>query len=291
MVELSGATNPNSGNFNLDKSHKIARSLTVAIPAFNEERNIEATIATAVACAKKIPDLCVEILVVDDGSTDRTAEIVRNLSRQQEGVRLIQNTKNIGLGASIRRAIEAAQRDKFLIIPGDNDIPVNLMELLFKNAYAAEVVMCYFHNDELRGRPRFLLSTLFKLIYTTCFDLYAQYLNGPAVYPVNRLREIDLHSTKFSIVSEINVKLLRQGVTFVEIPSSRRGESEKSTSFSFRNLIETANVFFQVLLDVYVRSPTKYGHRPVRLSYELSLLPAIESGMCSQKVKAADPDI
>jgi len=247
-----------------------ARSLTVAIPALNEERNIENAVQAVLDAAAKARDLRLEILVVDDGSKDRTAEIVRGLSKQHENIRLIQNPGNLGLGASIRRAIDAASAEKFLFIPGDNDIPSSTLELLFTNAYAAEVVMCYFHNNESRGRLRFLVSTLFMLIYTTCFDLYVQYINGPAVYPVARLRDLELHSTRFSIVAEINVKLMRQGITFIEVPSNRQVGLEGSTSFSLRSILEAFRVFAWVIVDVYIRDRQKYSLRPVRLLYEQS---------------------
>jgi glycosyltransferase involved in cell wall biosynthesis len=248
-----------------------ARSLTVAIPALNEEENIEVTIRTVLAAAARVAGLHVEVLVVDDGSTDRTAEIVRGLSGEFAQVRLLQNPQNIGLGASIRRAIEAAGTEKFLFIPGDNDIPPSALDLLIGNAYAADIVMVYFHNDECRGRMRYLMSTLFKLIYTTVFDLYVQYINGPAVYPVAQLRALNLHSTRFSIVAEINVKLLRQGLSFVEFSSNRQTGLYGSTSFTLRTLVETARVFLQVFTDVYRRDRPRYAHRPVRLTYEVTL--------------------
>jgi glycosyltransferase involved in cell wall biosynthesis len=254
---------------NLDRAD--AQSLTVAIPAFNEERYIEITVNSVLQAAKSVPSLHIEVLIVDDGSTDQTANIVQGLCRRYEAVRMIQNPKNLGLGTSMRRAIASAQGEKFLTIPGDNDISVSLLEQIFKNAYAAEVVMCYFQNDEVRGRPRFLLSTLFRLIYTTSFDIYAQYLNGPAVYPVGNLRELHLHSTRFSIPSEINVKLLRQGLTYVEIPSNRQGAPEHGTSVNLRNLMETFQVFLLVLLDVYVRDAPKYAFRPIRVPYDFKL--------------------
>jgi len=247
------------------------RSLTVAIPALNEEHNIEQTVHAVLASASKVANLRVEVLVVDDGSADRTAEIVRELARRHDCVRLVQNTRNLGLGASIRRAIDVASSEKISVIPGDNDIPAATLALLLSNAYAADVVMCYFHNDESRGRLRFIISTVFRLIYTTCFDIYLQYVNGPAVYPLEKLRQIELCSTRFSIIAEINVKLLRQGVTFVEVPSTRQVGLEGSTSLGIRSFIEAVRVFFQLLLDVYVRHRHKYAHRPVRLAYDLSL--------------------
>lgn len=253
--------------------HVPANSITVAIPALNEEKNIEGAIRSVFAAAAKVPGLQLEIIVIDDGSQDRTAEIVRGLAQQHDNVRMIQNSRNIGLGASIRRAIEAASMDKFLFIPGDNDLPVSTLELLFSNAYVADVVMTYFHNDECRGRMRYLLSNLFRVIYTTTFDLYVLYVNGPAVYPTNRLRQIDLHSTRFSIVAEINIKLLRQGVSFVELASNRQVGMEGSTSASWRSLLETARVYLQIFADVYFRERARYGKRPVRKSYTLSLHP------------------
>ncbi|GEM_PF-432662 len=251
----------------------LANSLTVAIPALNEEKNIEGAVRAVLAAAAKVPGLRVEIIVIDDGSKDRTAEIVRALAQQHDNVRMIQNPENIGLGASIRRAIEAAGMEKFLFIPGDNDIPASTLELLFSNAYAADVVMTYFHNDERRGRMRYLLSNLFRVIYTTTFDLYVVYVNGPAVYPTARLRQLELHSTRFSIVAEINVKLLRQGVSFVELPSNRQVGMEGSTSASWRSLMETARVYIQIFTDVYFRERERYSKRPVRQPYTLSLHP------------------
>jgi glycosyltransferase involved in cell wall biosynthesis len=239
-------------------------SLTVGIPAFNEQGNIAATIAAVLAAASRAPGLRIEILVVDDGSSDRTPDIVRGIACDQPGVRLIQNSRNLGLGQSVRRAIGEATGDRFMIVPGDNDMPAATLELLFRNAAAADVVMTYFVNEEIRGRLRYLVSEVFRLTYTTLFDLYVVYLNGPAVYPAAKLRELTIRSTRFSIVAEINVKLLRQGLTFAEVASTRQTGLAGSSSFSARNLFEAARVLFGLLLDVYVKEPGRYGKKPVR---------------------------
>lgn len=247
------------------------RSLTVAIPALNEEENIAMAVQSALDAAATVPDLAVEIIVIDDGSTDRTAQIAEQLAQQHPSVRLLRNPVNLGLGASIRRAITEARSERFLFIPGDNDIPTVTLDLLFSNAYLADLVMVFLLNDETRGRTRYLISTMFRLIYTTFFDLYLIYVNGPAVYPVSRLRELKLHSTRFSIVAEINVKLLRQGLTYVELPSNRQVGLKGSTSASLKSLIETARVFLQLLADVYFREPSRYNKRPTRINHEQPL--------------------
>ena len=242
-----------------------SNSLTVAIPALNEEKNVALTVASVLSAAAKAPGLAIDIMVIDDGSTDGTAAVVTELARRHPNVRLVRNPQNLGLGASIRRAIMEATTDRFIIVPGDNDMPVSTLELLFRNANAADVVMTYFVDDELRGRARYLISAAFRLIYTTVFDLYVMYLNGPAVYPVAKLRELRLYSTRFSIVAEINVRLLRQGLSFIELPGTRQAGMEGSTSASIRSLAETARVLVCLIADVYFKEPGRYAKRPVRV--------------------------
>ena len=242
-----------------------ATSLTVAIPALNEERNIALTIASVLSAAAKAPGLQLEIIVIDDGSVDRTAAVVEGLARADARIRVLRNARNTGLGASIRRAITEARGERFVIVPGDNDMPVKTLELLFRNANAADIVMMYFLNEEIRGRLRYLISDLFRILYTTAFDLYVVYINGPAVYPVVRLRELELRSTRFSIVAEINVKLLRQGLSFTELPARRQTGTEGSTSGGLRALAETVRIFLRLLIEVHVTERGRYAKRPVRI--------------------------
>ena len=242
-----------------------ATSLTVAIPALNEEKNIALTIASVLSAAAKVPGLQLEIIVIDDGSIDRTAAVVDDLARADHRVRVLRNQRNMGLGASIRRAIDEARGERFIIVPGDNDMPVATLEMLFRNANAADIVMTYFLNEEIRGRLRYLISDLFRILYTTAFDLYVVYINGPAVYPVASLRELELCSTRFSIVAEINVKLLRQGLSFTELPARRQTGTEGSTSAGLRTLAETVRVFLRLLVDVHLSHRDRYAKRPTRI--------------------------
>ncbi len=241
------------------------RDITLFVPALNEARRIEATVSGLVALVAGLQGPTAQILVIDDGSTDATAEIVRRLSRDHPSVELVQHPVNRGLGSGLKTALAHARGRKFLIVPGDNDMPAAALRTLIANAGAADMVMCYFHNREQRGRSRNALSTLFGLIYATCFDVYVQYINGPCVYTVEQLRALKLNSTRFSIVAEINIKLLRQGVSYLEIPTHRQVGLDGSRSFSFRNLRESIRVFAHLLYEVHGRDAARYSHRPRRI--------------------------
>ena len=249
-------------------------AVTLMIPALNEARRIGATLDTVLGVAARQPGLRLEILVVDDGSTDDTAGIVTAYAARFPSVRLIRHPVNRGLGQAFRTALAGATGEKFLIVPGDNDMPASTLATLLANAAAADMVMCFFLNREQRGRARHALSTLFGLIYATCFDVHVQYINGPCVYPVMRLRELELASTRFSIVAEINVKLLRQGVSFLEVPSYRQTGLAGSSSFSLRNLAETIRVFGQLAWEVHVSQRGRYAQRPRRIQAATSPSPA-----------------
>jgi glycosyltransferase involved in cell wall biosynthesis len=240
-------------------------SITVAIPALNEEKNIESTILTVLGASELVREVTTEIIIVDDGSSDNTSAIVKRIMKSNYNVKLLRNEENIGLGASIRKVIEVASSEKFIFIPGDNDIPIETLTLLFRNAKKADIVMCYFLNDECRGRVRFIVSNLFMLIYTTIFDLYVQYINGPAIYPTNELKKLHLASTRFSIVAEINVKLLRQSLTFLELASFRQTGLHGSTSFSFKSLYETFVILLNTIYEVFVSEKQKFSGRPKRV--------------------------
>jgi len=93
-------------------------SLTVSMPAYNEEANIAKMIDLV---REKVGPLVddLEIVVVNDGSRDRTAEIVQEISAQDPRVRLINHPVNQGYGAAVRDAIWAASKELILLIDSD----------------------------------------------------------------------------------------------------------------------------------------------------------------------------
>jgi glycosyltransferase involved in cell wall biosynthesis len=239
-------------------------TITILVPALNEEPRIAKTLDTALG-ALSSPDLEAQILVVDDGSTDATAAIVADYALRHPSVTLLRHPRNRGLGQALRTALQHAKGEKFLIVPGDNDLPADTIRLLVSQAGAADLVMCYFPDRGQRGRMRKAISALFGWIYSTVFDVHVEYLNGPCVYPTARLRQLQLFSNRFSIVTEINVKLLRQGVSFLEMPSLRQTGLEGSTSLSFRNLREVTAAFFRLGCEIHLKNRRAYGLRPRRV--------------------------
>jgi len=98
-------------------------SLTIVIPAFNEECRLDATLNKLDAFLRA-EDWNAEIIVVDDGSCDGTARLVTRQMQQKPYLRLLQNHINRGKGFSLRRGVEAALGEIILLSDADLSVPI-----------------------------------------------------------------------------------------------------------------------------------------------------------------------
>ena len=200
------------------------RLVSVVMPAYGEAATIESVLRRVLAL-----DLRMEILVVDDGSKDRTAEIVEAI----DGVQLIRHDRNRGKGAAVRTGIAASKGDIVVIQDADleydpRDLPKLLSPLL---EGVADVV----YGTRLRGGEpqrahlfwhyagnRFL-SLLTNVLYnTTISDMEVGY----KAFRGDLIRSIELVSDDFGFEPEVTAKILRRGdIRLYEVPISYYGRT------------------------------------------------------------------
>jgi len=239
--------------------------ISIFIPAFNEAENLAATVETVRSAAAKCGCENLQILIVNDGSSDSTGRIAAEIAGRIRNVTVIEHATNQGLGAGFRDALARATCERFLIVPGDNDISLDLLSLLFENAYRADMVLSYFVNKEERGVMRNVISLVFGAIYMITFGIFVQYINGPCVYPTDRLRRLDLRATRFSIVVEATIKLLCSGATYYEVAGYMQNGLAGSTSLSMRNLAEVIRSYVRLVYEIKYAYRSEYGKRPRRV--------------------------
>jgi dolichol-phosphate mannosyltransferase len=73
----------------------------IGLPAFNEEAGIE-NVLRSIARFRNVSRYSIEVLVVNDGSTDNTAHVVRDFAKEHDYVSIIDHSKNMGLGEAVK---------------------------------------------------------------------------------------------------------------------------------------------------------------------------------------------
>lgn len=104
-------------------------SLSIVIPAYNEEKRLSSTLSAVLAYADQLAH-SVEVIVVDDGSRDGTAALVEKAARQDPRLQLRRNPGNRGKGYAVRNGMLAAQGDWVLFSDADLSTPIAEFENL-----------------------------------------------------------------------------------------------------------------------------------------------------------------
>jgi dolichyl-phosphate beta-glucosyltransferase len=148
---------------------------SIVIPAYNEAQRIGATLERALTySAERGWD--VEILVVNDGSTDATAEMVRDLARKNPALRLLENPGNRGKGYSVRNGMLHAQGEVLLFSDADFSSPIEEAEKLFAAiAAGADIAIgSRWLRTELQTRKQ----PIYRQLYGRLFNLALRLVLG-----------------------------------------------------------------------------------------------------------------
>jgi glycosyltransferase involved in cell wall biosynthesis len=241
--------------------------ISFIVLSYNEEANVEAAIETVLRAAYDAKLDTFEIVAIDDGSTDRTGEILARLAAQHPQIRIATHEVNRGLGESIRRGIAMASFERLMFIAGDNDMSFEMIRLLLRYREAADIVLAFPINTEQRTVWRNTLSVFYRLIHVIVFRVFVNYVNAPSISRTAIIRSLPLHSQRFSIIAECTVKMLRSGCSFAEVPGFLQNPNRGKTrnTVSLKNLAEVIRGFVRLFFEVHVLERSRYGKLPRRV--------------------------
>tara|TARA_B100000575_G_C23141412_1_gene664358 strand:+ start:5868 stop:6557 length:690 start_codon:yes stop_codon:yes gene_type:complete len=202
--------------------------LSIIIPCFNEEKTIikiinKITKLNLINCDK-------EIIVIDDGSTDKSMELIKNYNN----IIVIYNKKNYGKGYSIKKGIEKATGDILIIQDADleyDPFDYNLILEKFKDnkvsvVYGSRRLKKNNYSSITFYLGGILLTYLVNILYFKSKNI----TDEPTCYKSFRsslIKKIPLKSNGFEICPEITVKLLNLGIEIYEVPISYYPRSKK----------------------------------------------------------------
>ncbi len=113
-------------------------NLSVVIPAYNEEKRIKRTLDFIITYLEKEKDNY-EILIVNDGSTDKTRDVILNIKNKK--VKILDNPSNKGKGYSVQQGLLAAQKQWVLFTDADLSTPIDELETCLRYADTADIII------------------------------------------------------------------------------------------------------------------------------------------------------
>jgi dolichol-phosphate mannosyltransferase len=180
--------------------------ISVVLPAYNEEQNIEVAVTRALRALPGIVDEF-EVIVVDDGSRDETAAVVRELlDEHHPRVRLLQHAENRGYGAAIRTGFQAGRYDLLFYTDADNQFDVGELAWFLPLALDHEVVIgfrVYRYDPVLRS----VLSWIYNRLVSVLFRVRVRDVD--CAFKLMRRevwQKIDLESRDFFVDAEMVAK-------------------------------------------------------------------------------------
>lgn len=142
-------------------------ALTFFFPAYNEEENIEAVVAEAQETLPRFADVF-EIVVVDDGSRDRTGELADRLAAADPRVRVIHHRPNRGYGGAVRSGLAGARHPYVFFTDGDRQFRLADLGLLIREIDGADAVVGY-RAKRMDPPKRLFIAWVYKQVIRVLF--------------------------------------------------------------------------------------------------------------------------
>lgn len=232
-------------------SEKVKEMISFVVPCYNERENITRTVAEIEAAIKDIGASEYEILIVDDCSFDGTGDVVIDLAKENQHIKLIRNLQNLGLGGSYKEGVKLAGGTYVILVPGDNAYPREGIARILARVGDSDIVIPYFSNPEARTWQRRLVSRGFTFVINTLFGLDVPYFNGPVLHKLVLLREIEIKTNSFAYQAEALVKLIFRGATYCSVPVKvTERTTGRSSAFAPKNLYRVAKTVFLLWKEV-----------------------------------------
>jgi glycosyltransferase involved in cell wall biosynthesis len=189
----------------------VTRMLSVVIPAFNEEANVGPVVErTGRVLDGETWIEGYEIIVVDDGSTDRTGEVADALAARHDNVHVVHHRKNGGFGAAIRSGYAAAAGTYSSAIPADGEVEIEQVLNLLRDNLDADLVIS--RRDRTVVVRREVLSRAWNGLMRLIVGFDLRGMDGIYVIRTDLVRGFTLRSNTGLVNLEILVQCARRGV-------------------------------------------------------------------------------
>ncbi len=224
--------------------------LTMFVPCFNEEKRITGTLETIKAAMAEV--ICsYEVIVVDDGSKDRTAEVIAEFCRDhpEMPVRLHKNPRNLGLSRSFVDTAFRGRGRYYRLVCGDNVEPKDSMVKILRAIGSADIIIPYYPVLPGKSRVRKFISGLYTRIVDLLGGYRINYYNGCALYRRFHVMRWASYNYGFGFQAHLITTLLDEGATYTQVPlEGFHLTKDRGSPLNTRNFLSTGHTLCEIFI-------------------------------------------
>lgn len=233
--------------------------ISVVMPALNEEKNIADAVDNVLRSLDDF-NIAGELIVINDGSTDKTEDLIKAIMKNDSRVSMVKHEKPKGIGASFWDGVDSAKGDACIMMPGDNENDLSEMLRYAGLMDSVDMVIPFTFNKQARSALRNIVSFFYKTIINATFFTSLNYTNGTVMYRTIILKGLEDKQPGFFFQADALIKLIKAGYLFAEVPY-RLGRREKgrSKAISLRSFYRVVKGYLRLFIYVYFKAGKKRG--------------------------------
>ncbi len=195
--------------------------ISVIIMAYNEVANLETVVREIEAVLKKLRTTY-EILIIDDGSTDGTSELVDRLQSELPAIKVVRHSQNLGLGGVYRTGFAQARGQWVTFFPADGQFPATIIQQFFAYTSEVDMVLGYLPQRKRSWVAEFL-SWMERQLYRLILGPFPKF-QGIVMFRRDLLDQFQLQSTGrgWAVLMEFILRVVRAGYRVKSVPTEVR---------------------------------------------------------------------
>jgi len=216
------------------KKTRSPQGISVILPAYNEEKNIQQMVCDCLAYLRKLGD-DYEVIVVNDGSQDKTLALAKKIAQRSSHVNVVNHAQNLGYGQALKNGFQAARYDYVFFTDADRQFRLNALDVMFPIAktQVVDLVIGY----RLKRQDKFLrklLSWGYNILADLLFDLNVKDIDCAfKLFRKDIFKKIKIESTSFFFNTEILAKarFFKFNIIEVGVPHFPRTAGKSTVRF------------------------------------------------------------
>lgn len=229
----------------------MKNSISIIVPAYKEEQFIENTLRENIKALRKDNFEFEVITVIDKVPNDKTFEIVEQLSKSFDEIKIIAREGKQGIASAIKEGITYASKDIIIILMGDkSEDPNDLPKLIFKMNEGYDMVFGNRFSSDARfeGYPmkKYILNRMCNFAIRILFGIRSSDItNAVKAYRATILKKINITSSGFEVFAELPIKAYLRGYkNFAEVPLNHYS---RDITFSKFNIFDEGPRYFKIV--------------------------------------------